>query len=75
MPSDETQRHPTPNAVLTGTVRRLVEHTQGFWAEIVIDGADDLYCEIRVPHPIQNADGTISEWKPGDRVTLTIKLA
>ena len=70
-PNNEAQH----SAHLTGTVSRVLEHADGTWAEIVIDGAEDLYREIRVPYPLQNSDGTVTRLKEGDRVNLAVTLA
>jgi hypothetical protein len=70
-PSDES----ATLAHFTGTVSRVLVHPNGAWAEIIIDGADDLYREIRLPSPLQNEDGTVTRLKEGDRVNLTVALA
>ena len=70
-----TERTPESSAQLTGVVSRILTNAERVWAEIVIDGADNLYREIRVPHPLQNEDGTLTRLKVGDRVTLTVKPA
>src|SRR5262249_12074140 len=63
------------SAHLTGVVSRIVTHPDATWAEIVIEGADNLYREVRVPHPLQNEDGTTTTLKAGDRVKLAVSLA
>jgi Reverse transcriptase (RNA-dependent DNA polymerase) len=65
----------TSLAQFTGTVSRIIANADATWAEIVIDGADNLYREIRVPHPLQNDDGTVTRLKQGDRVNLAVTLA
>jgi len=41
----------------------------------VIDGGDNLYREIRVRHPLQNQDGTVTRLKIGDRVNIFVDPA
>lgn len=60
------------SAHLTGVVIRIIAHTDATWAEVVIDGADNLYREIRVPYPLQNENGTITRLKTGDRVSIFV---
>ena len=59
-------------AHLTGVISRILDFGGSTWAEIVVDGAPDLFREIRVPYPIQNEDGSISRFKVGDRVVIFI---
>ena len=70
-----TKRKREHCAQLTGVVARVLTHPDGVWAEIVIDGAGDLFREIRVRNPLQNEDGTTITLNAGDHVNLAITLA
>jgi hypothetical protein len=70
-----TKLKPEHCAQLTGVVSHILAHADATWAEIVIDGAGDLYREIRLPNPLQNEDGTTITLKVGDRVNLAVTLA
>lgn len=59
-------------ARLTGVISRILNDAGGAWAEIAVDGAPDLFREIRVPYPIQNQDGTVSRFEVGDRVAIFV---
>jgi len=73
IPTPPTSPQNHGSAHLTGVVTQIVTHVDAMWAEIVIDGADNLYREIRVPYPLQNEDGTIARLKAGDRVSIRVK--
>jgi hypothetical protein len=72
-PETRKPGNPETRAHLTGVVHRIIEHVDGVWAEIIIDGADNLYREIRIPHPLQNEDGSITTLKVGDRIRLIVQ--
>ena len=57
---------------LFGVVSRILDFPDGSWAEIAVDGAPDLFREIRVPYPLQNEDGTVNALKLGDRVSINV---
>ncbi len=42
-------------------------------AEISVDGAEDLYKEIRIENTLQDSKGNEVELKAGDNVTVTVK--
>jgi hypothetical protein len=50
-------------ARLTGVISRILNVGGSAWAEIAIDGAPNLFREIRVPYPIQNEDGSVSRFE------------
>jgi len=60
------------HARLTGVVSRILNVAGGAWAEIAVDGAPNLFREIRVPYPIQNEDGSVSRFEVGDRVVIFV---
>lgn len=41
-------------------------------AEIRVEGAEPLYCDIRIPNALLSAKGEIHTLKRGDRVTITV---
>jgi len=57
---------------LTGVISRVLTFADGAWAAIVVDGAPDLFREIRVPYPLRNEDGTTARLKEGDRVSILV---
>ena len=59
-------------ARLTGVISRILKVGGGAWAEIAVDGAPDLFREIRVPYPIKNEDGSVSRFEVGDRVAIFV---
>lgn len=61
------------SAHLTGVVTQIVARPGSTWAEIVIDGADNLYREIRAPYPLQNEDGSVTRLSAGDRVGIFVR--
>ena len=42
-------------------------------AEISVDGAEDLYKEIRIENSLQDSKGNEVELKAGDSVTVTVE--
>lgn len=42
-------------------------------AEITIDGADELYKEIRIENKLKDEDGNVVQVKPGEEVVVTIE--
>jgi len=75
MPSKPWSRKSNLQAELTGTVRRIVPHVEGVWAEISLDGADEFWRDIRVRNPIRNQDGSATLLRRGNRVIITIARA
>jgi hypothetical protein len=70
-----TKIKPEHCAQLTGVVSQILAHPDGVWAEILIEGAEELCREIRVHNPLKNEDGSETMLKKGDRVTITIRAA
>jgi len=73
MPDDEK-----PSTTLPGTVERIIKP----WlpgdpekAEISVQGADDLYREIRIENTITTAEGEAVSLKPGAEVSVTIEAS
>jgi hypothetical protein len=64
-----------PSVTLPGTVEKIIPSTypeQTEKAQIGIDGADDLYREIRVENTLQDGNGDEVSLKPGAKVDVTI---
>jgi len=67
----------TANVTLPGTVERVIKSPfpdQADKAQIAVDGADDLYREIRIENRLQNEKGEEVELKPGAEVDVTIEV-
>ena len=69
-----TSARGTRSAHLAGRVSRMLNFPDVVWAEITIDGAVDLFREIRVRNPMRNDDGSMTELKVGDRVGIRVSL-
>lgn len=64
-----------PSVTLPGTVEKIIPSSHSGEAEkaqIGIEGADDLYREIRVENTLQNENGDQVSLKPGAQVDVTI---
>ena len=65
-----------PSVTLPGTVEKIIPPThpsQPEKAQIGIEGADDLYREIRVENTLQDGNGSPVALKPGAQVDVTIE--
>ena len=65
-----------PSVTLPGTVEKIIpplHPSQAEKAQIGIDGADDLYREIRVENTLQDENGKAVALKPGAKVDVTIE--
>jgi hypothetical protein len=63
---------------LPGTVEKIirpVDPREPEKAQIAVDGADDLYREIRVENKLQDVTGKDVSLKPGAHVEVTIEAA
>jgi len=65
-----------PNVTLPGTVEKIIpaigDHIPEK-AEIKIEGADDLYREVRIENKMIDADGNPVKLKKGAEVDVTIE--
>lgn len=64
-----------PSVTLPGTVEKIIPSTHPGdpeKAQIGIEGADDLYREIRVENTLQDENGDEVSLKPGAQVDVTI---
>jgi hypothetical protein len=61
---------------LPGTVEKIIpaiDHCEPEKAQIAVEGADDLYREIRVENTLQDGAGNPVSLKEGAKVQLTIE--
>jgi hypothetical protein len=65
-----------PSVTLPGTVEKIIPSahpSQPEKAQIGVEGADDLYREIRVENTLQDKNGEPVALKPGAKVDVTIE--
>jgi len=65
-----------PSVTLPGKVEKIIPGVVPAMpdkAQIAVDGADDLYKEIRVENTLQDEDGKPVALKPGAEVEVTIE--
>ncbi len=65
-----------PSITLPGTVEKVIPSlhpAESDKAQIVVEGADHLYREIRVLNTLQDKDGNEVALKPGAEVDVTIQ--
>jgi hypothetical protein len=65
-----------PSVTLPGTVEKIIEspHTgEPEKAQISIEGADDLYREIRIENSLKEQDGNEVRLKKGAEVQVTVE--
>ncbi|MGH9503253.1 MAG: hypothetical protein ACRD20_10425 [Terriglobales bacterium] len=65
-----------PSVTLPGTVERIIPAThpsEPEKAQITVEGADDLYRELRVENTLQDETGKDVALKPGAQVDVTIE--
>ena len=63
---------------LPGTVEKIIKSPspdEPDKAQIAVDGADDLYREIRIDNTLTKEDGKEVSLKPGARVEVTLEVA
>ena len=64
-----------PSVTLPGTVEKIIppnHPSEPEKAQIGVEGADDLYREIRVENTLQDENGKSVALKPGAQVDVTI---
>lgn len=76
---DKNHRHSFDGASVTlrGSVEKIVSssaNNSSEAVEIVIEGAESLYREIRIQNLLQHADGRVVALEPGSEVQITIKV-
>ena len=65
-----------PKATLPGTVEKIIKPVSANEpekAQIAVEGADDLYKEIRIENTLTNSNGEKVRLKPGAEVEVTIE--
>jgi len=65
-----------PKITKPGTVKKIIKPlipSDGEKAEIAVEGADDLYREIRNENTLENSDGKKVKLKQGAEVSVTIE--
>lgn len=70
----ESEEEKKPTVTLPGKVQQIVKIPgEPEKAEIAVDGADDLYREIRIDNTLENAEGKKVRLKPGADVEVTVE--
>lgn len=67
----------TPKVTLPGIVGKIIPSPltrEPDKAEITVEGADDLYKEIRIDNVLENSDGEEVKLEPGDHVDVTVQI-
>lgn len=70
------KRKPKPHVILPGTVEKIIkplDPTEPEKAQISIEGADDLYRELRIENQLTANDGSKTSLKPGEQVDVTVE--
>ena len=65
-----------PKTTKPGTVKKIIKPPVPFEpekAEIAVEGADDLYREIRIENTLESDDGKKVKLKQGAEVSVTIE--
>jgi hypothetical protein len=64
-----------PNVTLPGKVEKIIPAigSEPEKAQITVEGADDLYREVRIENALQDADGNLVSLKKGAEVDVTIE--
>jgi hypothetical protein len=71
-PSDS----PTASVTLPGVVEKVIESPHPAVperAQVAVEGADDLYREIRINNTLKTSDGETVTLKEGDEVKVTVE--
>jgi hypothetical protein len=65
-----------PAATLPGTVQKIIKPPHPDLpekAEIAVEGADELYREIRIENTLTDENGNVVKLKPGASVEVTVE--
>ena len=76
MTEDLTDQREKPSTTLPGTVEKIIKSPHPSIpekAQIAIEGADDLYREIRIENVLKDEEGHEVALKPGVPVEVTIE--
>jgi len=74
--TDQSDQSDKPSVRLPGTVEKIIKPVlpdEPEKAQIGIEGADDLYREIRIDNTLQNEKGEDVSLKPGAQVEVTVE--
>jgi hypothetical protein len=74
--SKESVAPETASVTLPGTVEKVIrspDPSEPDKAQIVVEGADELYREIRIDNALQNEKGEEVALKPGTDVDVTVE--
>ena len=74
--SKESVAPETASVTLPGTVEKVIKSpdpSETDKAQIVVEGADELYREIRIDNALQNEKGEEVALKPGADVEVTVE--
>lgn len=74
--SEDVEKSPDkPNVTLAGTVDKVIPAVNGDpeKVQISLEGADDLYREVRIENILQDGDGKQVSLKQGAEVDVTIE--
>jgi hypothetical protein len=75
MAMEDSASEEKPKTTLPGTVEKIIKPIMGGLekAQISVEGADDLYREIRIENVLKDEDGKKVALKPGVPVAVTIE--
>jgi len=62
------------SVTLRASVEKLFQRDGSTLLQVVIEDAEPLYREIRIPNPFQDANGNIVTLQPDSEVEITIKV-
>ena len=74
--ASEDKMMTNPSTTFTGTVEKIIKSrvsTEPERAQIVVEGADDLYKELRIENSLTDADGKRVPLQEGTKVHLTVE--
>jgi hypothetical protein len=73
---EELQMTEKPNTTMPGTVKKIIRPVHPDLpekAEIAVEGADELYREIRIENTLKDDKGQEVQLKPGAQVEVTVE--
>jgi hypothetical protein len=76
MTEDSSDQNEKPSTTLPGTVEKVIKSPDPNVpekAQITVEGAEDLYREIRIENVLTDENGQIVSLKPGAPVEVTIE--
>jgi len=76
MTEDSSDKNEKPSTTLPGTVEKVIKSPHPNVpekAQITVEGAEDLYREIRIENVLTDEKGQIVSLKPGAPVEVTIE--